>query len=95
MGLQAFVLVASRESLPTFSEWDAQAGLPWKSIAATEGVWRFDGRALTVTDDPHRGTERRAPSAEPEPLAAVCEYLRQVPGVDAARAIAFPVLPTE
>jgi hypothetical protein len=45
VGLQAFVLVASRKPLPPYSEWKkARLGnLPWAATKA-EGVWHYDGQ---------------------------------------------------
>jgi hypothetical protein len=93
MGLQAFVLVASRRPLPSFDSWPARAGLPWTAIKAGE-AWRYDGRDFAPLGDSVRGTERRVPPA-PAPFAATCRYLSRQPGVNSVQAIAFPVLPAE
>ena len=46
VGLQAYVLVASRRPLPPYAAWRARLGtLPWQSTGAA-GVWRYDGRAF-------------------------------------------------
>jgi hypothetical protein len=97
-GLQAFVLVASREPLPPFSAWTPASGLPWRAARSTE-VWEFDGltlgpRGRTAGTGPDRGTVR-ARSVAPVPLRDVCRRLREAPGVDLVRALAFPVVDRE
>jgi hypothetical protein len=98
-GLQAFVLVASRTPLPSFESWPARAGLPWSSTSEGE-AWQFDGRdfdflgSATKHNPADRGEVRHVKTAAPTPFVAVCNYLKQLPGVDAIRATAFPVLPT-
>lgn len=90
-GTQVFVLVASTRPLPPFREWSRAVGdLPWRP-AETEIVWRYDGRRFESDTD--RGEVR--PLADlPPSLAATCRTLRGGPGVEAIRALAFPVKPT-
>jgi predicted Ser/Thr protein kinase len=89
-GLQAFVLVASRAPLPPLADWLREAGtLPWAKTEAAS-VWRYDGRAF------ESNTERGevGPLADlPKPLEAACRSFQSRPGVDAIRALAFPVEP--
>jgi hypothetical protein len=89
-GTQAFVLIASAKPLPAYAEWSKALGtLPWKA-GATETVWRYDGRSFESDRD--RGDVR--PLADlPSPLQATCRTLRAGPGVEAIRAVAFPVKP--
>jgi serine/threonine protein kinase len=94
-GLQAFVLIASRQSLPAFDHWPHRAAFPWKATGEVAGVWRFDGRHLELLTDATRGTERRVASTIPAVLSDVCKALRGLPSVDAVEAIAFPVEPTD
>jgi predicted Ser/Thr protein kinase len=90
VGTQAFVLVASGKPLPPYAEWSRKLGdLPWKP-APTEDVWRYDGRSFDR--DTQRGTVR--PLADlPPPLEAACRALKAGPGVEAIRALTFPVQP--
>jgi serine/threonine protein kinase len=92
VGLQAFVLVASRQPLPAYSQWQAQLGsLPWGKTRA-EGIWHYDGQQYKqfskLRSDPR-------PAAVPAPFASACRALAQGPGIDAIDAWAFPVLPQE
>ncbi len=90
VGTQVFAVVASSKRLPSYAEWSrAMGGLPRKS-APVDTVWEFDGRRF----DRHivRGEPR--PLADlPQPLDAACRALRAGPGVEAIRAVAFPVKP--
>jgi hypothetical protein len=90
VGLQAFVLVVSREPLPPLAGWLSDAGaLPWAKTEAA-GVWRYDGHAFE--SDAERGGLRPL-SDLPRPLVAACRALQSRPGVGAIRALAFPVQP--
>jgi serine/threonine protein kinase len=93
VGLQAFVLVASRQPLPTYAEWRKEfPPVAWKRTPATSGcVWRGDGqnlqRLLSPGDD--RGTV--VPVAEKSLLEQLGRRLRSAPGVEAVELIAFAV----
>jgi serine/threonine protein kinase len=62
VGLQAFVLVASRQPLPAYREWKQRAGAaPWKRLVPPErawGVWQYDGERIALVTPPERGPER-------------------------------------
>jgi len=90
VGTQVFVLVASANPLPPYAEWSKALGaLPWKP-GETEVVWRYDGG--NFESDRERGDIR--PLADlPPPLEAACRALGSAPGVEAIRAVAFPVRP--
>jgi predicted Ser/Thr protein kinase len=90
VGLQAFVLVASRRRLPPYSTWRRTLKeLPWKPTDAV-GVWRYDGDSFRT--DVERGDVR--PLADlPHPLEAACRALKSHTGVDAIHSVAFPVKP--
>jgi len=90
VGTQVFVLVASANPLPAYAQWSKALGaLPWKP-AGTEVVWRYDGRHFE--SDAERGEIR--PLADlPPPLDATCRALGSAPGVEAIRAVAFPIKP--
>ncbi len=92
-GLQAFAVVTSRQPLPPYEKWIGRDGLKarWKPVAA-DGAWRYDDRGFTRIAGVPRGELReRSGSGPPAPFRAVCEYLEELPGVDAIQAIAFPV----
>jgi serine/threonine protein kinase len=94
VGLQAFVLVASRRPLPAYSEWKARLGsLPWGATQA-EGVWHYDGRQYQRFSR-RRSDPRPAAVAVPAAFDATCRALTQGPGIDAIDAWAFPVLPQD
>ncbi|QEH32525.1 hypothetical protein OJF2_10020 [Aquisphaera giovannonii] len=92
-GYHAFVLVASREPLPSFSRWAlGLKDLPWTTIQK-DGVWIFDDlglrpelaasgleRGQVITDD-----------TAPQPILEVCQKLQSIPGIDTVRALGFPV----
>ncbi|HEX8199704.1 MAG TPA: serine/threonine-protein kinase [Isosphaeraceae bacterium] len=90
VGLQAFVLLASRSPLPSYAEWKSRhEPVPWETIPSDKGVWLYDG----VSYDPmgqSRGQER--PSGCPKPFANACNTLRSRPDFEAIRALAFPVV---
>jgi serine/threonine protein kinase len=93
VGLQAFVLVASRQPLPAYVDWRKQfPPLAWKRTPATSGcLWRGDGqdlqRFLAPGDD--RGTV--VPLAEKTLLEQLGRHLRSAPGIEAVALIAFAV----
>jgi serine/threonine protein kinase len=91
VGLQAFVLVASRQPLLAYTEWKARLGsLPWCETRA-EGVWHYDGQQYQRFSR-RRSDPRPAAAVVPGPFASVCRALAQGPGIDAIAAWAFPVL---
>jgi serine/threonine protein kinase len=93
VGLQAFVLVASRTPLPAYKEWRAAIGpVPWHHVVA-EGVWRFDGQRLEQID-PERGAPRPR-QGTPQALLELCTFLQKCPQVDALQVFAFPVQPQD
>jgi serine/threonine protein kinase len=90
VGTQVFILVASSQPLPSYAEWAWKLGvLPWKSVSIAD-VWRFDGHRFD--HDTQRGEVRRL-AGLPPPLEATCRALQNAPGIQAIRALAFPVEP--
>jgi tRNA A-37 threonylcarbamoyl transferase component Bud32 len=86
VGLQVFVVVASRRPLPAFTHWKAEA-LPWQSVQ-TDGSWRWrNGQVDILGSD--RGELRTL--GQPAALGDLCQRLKGMPGVDAVMALAFPV----
>jgi serine/threonine protein kinase len=93
VGLQAFVLVASRTPLPAYRDWRAATGpAPWRQVVA-DGVWRFDGQRLEQIDA-ERGAPRHRQGA-PQPVLELGTFFKKCPQVDAVQVIAFPVQPQE
>src|SRR5262249_44026551 len=90
VGLQAFVLVASRGPLPPYAVWRRRLReVPWRPTQAGS-VWRYDGQSFRT--DAQRGGVR--PLAElPSPLKAACRAFGSPPGIDVIHAVAFPVKP--
>jgi hypothetical protein len=94
VGLQAYVLVASRTPLPPYSEWKARLGnLPWGEIKA-EGIWHYDGQQYERLPK-RRSDPRPAADAVPARFVSTCNALSHVPGIDAIDAWVFPVLPKD
>ena len=93
VGLQAFVLVASRDPLPPYRVWHSRlGGLPWRATEAARG-WRFDGREFVPLDG-ERGQVRTL-TGLPAPFAEVCRTIQASPGVTSVQAVVFPVRPKE
>jgi serine/threonine protein kinase len=93
-GLQAFVLLASRMPLPPFAQWEGRRTLHWEAVrTGTDGVglWSFNGSAIEPLADGQRG-QPRGHDAVPRPFKELCDWVRQLAGIEAARTIAFPVV---
>ena len=92
VGTQVFVVAASSKPLPTYDAWSKSlADLPWKP-APIDSVWEFDGRQFErqiVRGDPRRLADLS------QPVEAACRALRAAPGIEAIRAVAFPVKPMQ
>ncbi len=96
VGLQAFVLLASRDPLPPYRDWLAHlGGLPWQATEADRG-WRFDGRSFRPLThlEGDRGSVRKLADL-PAPFAAVCRAINSSPETTSIQAVAFPVQPRE
>jgi hypothetical protein len=97
MGLQAFVLVVSRQPLPSYDEWKAKRPAPvWRALSTkAEEVWRRDGKRLQhfTRKGDRRGTVVSSP--ETDLLGELCEPLGHAPGVEALAMTAFVVLPAD
>ena len=90
-GMQAFVVVASRDRLPNWDEFHAKP--QWQRLEPKPGVWMSDGTDTVVVDskaDTNRGSVKNI-SGKP-PLTALCQSLQRN-NVHAVKAIAFPVYP--
>jgi hypothetical protein len=97
VGLQAFVLLASRQPLPAYEDWKAQCPvLAWQTFSTRAGiVWRGDGQRLEplLPDVEKRGAVVK--DAGVDTLARLCTQLRQAPGIEALAVEAFAVLPAD
>jgi hypothetical protein len=90
-GLLAVVLVASRKPLPSFEEWWGSAGAgPWRRTD-DNGVWRSDGGRPVRID----GTRFKEQGGPPQPLVDLCQFVKDRPGIDAAKIVAFPAKPQD
>jgi tRNA A-37 threonylcarbamoyl transferase component Bud32 len=91
-GMQAFVVAASREALPSYAVWKQQrGGAAWKRLPPAAGVWSYDaeGVSAVVAGKKHlRGKEGDETGVPP--LEALCESLKKV-GVEVVEAVAFGV----
>jgi serine/threonine protein kinase len=95
-GLQAFVLVASSQPLPSFQQWWSHQGCPWqKSEAPPDVVWRsLDGiqfEGLTADSSGSRG-QREVPGKAS--VARLTHWLKGRPQVEAVAVLGFAVMPT-
>ncbi len=90
-GLQAWLLVATRNPLPTFAEWSATHRLRWRSVQA-EGVWRYDGRCMERLQ-PRNRRDLMMLYDSPRPFAHVCSSIRDFAEFDAIEGLAYPVRP--
>jgi hypothetical protein len=96
-GLQVFAVVASSRPLPSYKEWRSQVGEPrWaRGLSSPDDVvwWIHDNEAEPLTDDPagQRGKGREV--AGKTPVSQLTDWLRRAPGIEAAAAVGFKVLP--
>jgi hypothetical protein len=93
-GLQAFVLLASRQRLPAYAEWRRQTpALTWKRVRATAGfVWRGDGQRLERLAAPGDLRGREVASAESALLDKLNHQLGSDRRIETAALIAFAVV---
>jgi hypothetical protein len=94
VGLQAYVLIASRAPLPAFREWKKPARkIPWLATKEKlDGVWLFDGLAFHWVKSGMR-SQPRALQKTPTAFETACRYLEQAFDGDVAiQAWAFPVV---
>ncbi len=92
-GLQAFVLIASRDPLPAFDSWPHRTALSWKPSAGAVGVWRSHGSQFELLASNTRGDERQVATMTPRSVTDVYDFLREIPGLDLVEVVAFPVEP--
>lgn len=93
IGLQAFVVLASRQPLLPYAEWKAARGpVPWQKSEGLE-VWRYDGRAFEPLQSGARGGPVQRPVSAP--FEKLCSFFRARHEADAVAAVVFPVLPKE
>jgi serine/threonine protein kinase len=102
-GLQVFAVVASSQPLPSWRKWreswEQRGKMPWKHHKAPAGmVWFDDGvfvEDLTPkgSDRSERGKGKAMPGRTP--VVQLTDWLREMPGIEAAGALGFVVLPRE
>jgi hypothetical protein len=95
-GMQAYIVVASRQPLPAYEEWKRRrAGQnPWQYLPARSGVWRSDGEVLdTVQKGDVRVRASEVDVKDQPPLLQLARWARG-PGVT-VEAVAFPVYQRE
>jgi hypothetical protein len=94
LGLQAFVLLASRQPLQAYEDWKRQRPAPvWRALPPKAGVvWRGDGKLLQPLA--RTGDQRGHVVELPEQalLIELCEKLWQAPGIEALAVEAFAVV---
>jgi tRNA A-37 threonylcarbamoyl transferase component Bud32 len=90
VGLQAFVLLASRQPLQVYAAWRGPEAAPWQKQVEAAGVWRFDGREIRLLAPVERGMVHEA-GGPPKAFADLCDFFKRRPGIDAVAAVAFPV----
>ena len=98
VGLQVIVVLASREPLPAYKAWKHRDGLRqlWAAVAgdeAQDAVWEFADGEFNPISSESRGDPEKRTNLEPAPFKKICEYAAKLPGIDAIRAIAFPIKP--
>jgi len=98
-GLQAFILVAASEPLPSFARWrHFMDDVAWPRAPAAKAhfdvdAWQYDGEHFVPLDSARGPIEDLGEA--PDAFKALCERVRRQPGVAAVKAIAFPVSPRD
>jgi CHAT domain-containing protein len=94
-GLQVFVLVTSRDPLPSYADWRTKVGpIPWRNVFdGGESRWQFDGREIAPLAKP-RGKKKEV-DAVPQAFRELIDFFKALDGLDAVRAVAFPVANTD
>jgi tRNA A-37 threonylcarbamoyl transferase component Bud32 len=96
-GLQAFVVLASRQQLPPFGEWQdsKRLGGYWKKVAAEgiHGVWEYVDGNLIPSSSKSRSPRDKPDDPRLTPFRDVCEYLQSLHKFEAIRGFAFAVKP--
>lgn len=91
VGLQAFVLLVSRQSLPPYDDWKRRMfplPQPWQAVIG-EGEWRFDGETFEPLSLGQRGSEVQRPV--PATFVELCRRLRERNEDKLLEAVVFPV----
>jgi hypothetical protein len=98
-GLQVVALVVSSRPLRASQDWRAQRGpAPWKTHTTPPGVvWRDDGAVVDAitADDPTGARAKGREVSGKAAVAALTDWLRQGPEVEAVAALGFAVLPKD
>jgi hypothetical protein len=91
-GLQAFAVLASRQPLPAYADWQKQHPVPWERTPATSGVvWR--AAAGSVEGFYEDGFDRATEEAKGDKavIRELARRLRAIPGVEAVAVMGFAV----
>jgi tRNA A-37 threonylcarbamoyl transferase component Bud32 len=92
-GMQAFLVVASRQPLRAYGEWAGKRGaIPWQRLPPVPGVWRSNGATLDTMK--LGGLRVRGHVVELEgqpPLLQLCSWAKGSDVDVVVEALAFPV----
>jgi hypothetical protein len=89
VGLQAFLLLASRQPLPAYARWKADQGKPPWQASTADGVWSYNGRTFERLS---RTAPRESPDATvPPAFETLCRFFQDRSSIEAVSALAFPV----
>jgi hypothetical protein len=91
-GLQVFVLIASAEPLPPYSEWRAKFDtVPWKKVDGDVDQWRWEFDGQDFLRLPEKRGQRVERGSSPREFRDLCNFFSARSDIQAIRAIAFPV----
>jgi serine/threonine protein kinase len=94
IGVQAFVLFASKEPLPPYAAWKdpnrPDLWRDWRAVQPPEGVWWGDETELRLLNREERGVREK--HRQPAEVAALHHYFQERPNRSALRVVAFSVL---
>lgn len=94
-GLQAYVVAASSQPLPSYRAWKNRRGpVPWISHPPGRTVWQADGEGAYSVVVGMESNNRQIRSTEGAFIGELCQKLLGG-GVECVEALAFPVLPRE
>jgi hypothetical protein len=93
VGLQVLAVVASRQPLPSYTEWRRRRPpLDWTQTAAASGaVWLTDGKTFRGVHGPDVDVRAEDEKDDKTVVRTLAEELRQMPGVEAVAVVGFAV----
>jgi serine/threonine protein kinase len=98
IGLQAFVVVASRRPLPPYAQWrQKRPRLPWGLVSRTTpgAVWLGDGNLVNLMFPIERPRAIENAADDREMIEALGGAVKALPDVDAVSVIGFAVDPPD